>query len=180
VDRGLALVLIAGRLTDFAAAADRSKKEQQLETNIDQQKGVNAVIGNLITNQQQVVNNAANNTNKAIGDLGNSVNRPSNQFDGNRANDRFCRDFPNDPSCKCGSCEDQLGLSSRRLERLDKTLDAYEKATRLSDLPPTRSRTEAARRIERPGHRRQGPDHREPGPADQAADRKRITRFGDA
>jgi hypothetical protein len=96
----LALVLILVAAYGFCGGSGPSKKEQQLETNIDQQKGVNAVIGNLITNQQQVVNNAANNTNKAIGDLGNSVNRPSNQFDGNRANDRFCRDFPNDPSCQ--------------------------------------------------------------------------------
>lgn len=96
----LAIVLVLVMSYVFCGGSGPDKKTEQLESNIDQQKGVNAVIGNLVTNQQQVVNNAANNTNKAIGDLGNSVNRPSNQFDGNRANDRFCRNFPNDPSCK--------------------------------------------------------------------------------
>ena len=75
------------------------KKIDQDVSNISEHKGEANVIGNLITNQQTEVNNAANKTNKAVNELGDSVNRPSNSFNGNGANDRFCRDFPGDPSC---------------------------------------------------------------------------------
>jgi hypothetical protein len=77
-----------------------NKKEQEIQSNIDVHKGEANVIGNLITNQKEAVNNAAKNTNQAINALGNSINRPSNSFDGNSASDRFCRDFPSDPSCQ--------------------------------------------------------------------------------
>jgi hypothetical protein len=96
----LVLVLIAIAAYGFCGGSGPSRKEQQLESNIDQQKGVNAVITNQIKEQTNVVNGKAENTNQAVNDLRDSVNRPSNQFDGNRANDRFCRDFPDDPSCR--------------------------------------------------------------------------------
>jgi hypothetical protein len=94
----LILLFIIGGVFSFCSRSI-DKKEEKLESNIDQQKGVNAVLVNQIANQQEVANGAANETNQALGNLGNSINRPSNQFDGNRANERFCRNFPTDPTC---------------------------------------------------------------------------------
>lgn len=91
----VALILLG--VWSFSGGSN-TKIEQDL-SNVSEHKGEANVIGNLVTNQQQAVNNAANNTNKAIDDLHDSVNRPSNSFNGKGANDRFCRDFPNDPSC---------------------------------------------------------------------------------
>jgi hypothetical protein len=96
----LAIVLLLVMSYVFCGGSGPTKKEQQIQSNIDQQKGVNAVITNQIKEQTNVVNGKSENTNQAVNDLRNSVARPSNQFDGNRANDRFCRDFPDDPSCK--------------------------------------------------------------------------------
>jgi hypothetical protein len=96
----LAIVLLLVMSYVFCGGSGPDKKDQQIQSNIDQQKGVNAVITNQIKEQANVVNQKAENTNQAVNALDQSVDRPSNQFDGNRANDRFCRDFPNDPSCK--------------------------------------------------------------------------------
>lgn len=74
------------------------KKEKQIQANIDQQKGVNAVITNQIVNQQEVVNNASNNTNQAVNDFRDSVNRDSGTFGGN-GTDKFCSRFPCDSTC---------------------------------------------------------------------------------
>lgn len=74
------------------------KKEKEIQSNIDQQIGVNAVLANQISNQQGVVNDAANNTNQALGDLANSVNRDSSTFNGNGTNE-FCRRFCDDSTC---------------------------------------------------------------------------------
>ena len=78
----------------------RNDRNDQLEKWIEYQKGVNSVITNQINAQQKEVNNASKNTNQALGDLGNSVNRDSSTFNGDGAGDRFCRDFPNDSSCQ--------------------------------------------------------------------------------
>jgi hypothetical protein len=91
------ILLIALVVWIFSGGGE-SKKEEQLETNIDTHKGEANVIGNLVTNQQQAVNNAANTTNQAVGDLGNSVNRDSSTFNGN-STDRFCRRFCHDSTC---------------------------------------------------------------------------------
>jgi hypothetical protein len=96
----LALVLILAGLYAFCGDTGRNEKNERIESNIDQHKGEANVISNLVDNQNGVVTNAATNTNQAVNALNNSINRPSNSFDGNRANDRFCRDFPTDPSCK--------------------------------------------------------------------------------
>lgn len=74
-------------------------KDLVVNESIDQ--GKNAVVANLVTNQQQVVNNATNVSNQAGNALNVSINRPSTQFNSNRTvvNDRFCRDFADDPSC---------------------------------------------------------------------------------
>lgn len=72
------------------------KSEIPLITNIGVDQGKNSIQANLVTNKEKEVNNAANVTNGAINALNNSISRPSNQFDGNRANDRYCRDFPGD------------------------------------------------------------------------------------
>jgi hypothetical protein len=94
----LALVLILVLNYVFCGGSGPDKKDQQIQSNIDQQKGVNAVIGNLVTNQEQVVNNAANNTNQAVNDFHNSVNRDSSTFGGN-STERFCQRFPCDSTC---------------------------------------------------------------------------------
>jgi hypothetical protein len=96
---GLATLLVI-LLLIFWAFSGGGKKEGKLISNVGVATGENAIVGNLVVNQGQVVNNAANNTNKAVGDLRNSVNKPSNQFNGAGAGDRFCRDFPGDPSCQ--------------------------------------------------------------------------------
>lgn len=74
-------------------------KEKKLDDNIAIEEGKNAVIENIAKNQAEAVNIAANNTNQAINALRNSISKPANQFNGNGANDRFCADFPTDPSC---------------------------------------------------------------------------------
>lgn len=82
------------------AYSDSSEKEMELIGNISEQNGQNAVIGNLVGNQQNVVNGKANITNQRLDELNRSINRPSNSFNGAGADDRFCRNFPNDPSCQ--------------------------------------------------------------------------------
>src|SRR5438445_2595049 len=93
----LAVLIII--LVIFWAFSGGKKDENPLINNIGVANGVNGVLTNLVTNQEGVVKNAEINTNQAGNALNKSVNRPSNSFDGNRANSRFCRDFPGDPSC---------------------------------------------------------------------------------
>jgi hypothetical protein len=96
----LALVLIiAGYYVFFGGSSSGpDKKEEQIESNIDQHQGEAGVIANQVTNQQQEVDDAATNTNEAIGNLHNSVNRDSSTFNGNGTN-RFCERFPCDSTC---------------------------------------------------------------------------------
>ena len=91
-------ILLIALIVWIFSGGGESKKEGNLGTNIDTHKGEANVIGNLVTNQQTAVNNAANITNQAVGDLGNSVNRDSSSFNGN-STDRFCQRFPNDSTC---------------------------------------------------------------------------------
>lgn len=102
---GTALVLTA--VVYFSFCSGSSTKIDEDNANINQGKGAANVITNEISNVNGQISNQANevngksgNTNQAGNDLGNSVNRPSNSFDGNGAGNRFCRDFPNDPSCR--------------------------------------------------------------------------------
>lgn len=81
----------------FGGSSDR--KDIQLQSNVDQQKGVNSVLVNEAKKAENDVQNKAENTNKAVNALRDSINKPSNQFDGNSAGSRFCADFPDDPSC---------------------------------------------------------------------------------
>lgn len=96
----IVLILGTSLLVWTLSGGGKGKKEERLETNIDRGFGQNAVIGNLVTNQQEAVNNAAKNTNNAIRDLANSVNRDSSTFNGNRANSRYCARFPEDSTCR--------------------------------------------------------------------------------
>lgn len=93
---GIVLLLVLSYV--FCGGSGPDKTDQQIQSNIDQQKGANAVIGNLVTNQQKEVNNAANITNQALGNFANSVNRDSSTFGGN-STDRFCERFPHDSTC---------------------------------------------------------------------------------
>jgi hypothetical protein len=94
----LAVVLIIVASYVFCGGSGPDKKEEKLESNIDQHKGEEKIQEQLVTNQQQEVNGAAKNTNEAIGNLRNSVNRDSSTFNGN-STDRFCERFPNDSTC---------------------------------------------------------------------------------
>lgn len=96
----IVLILGTSLLVWVVSGGGKGKKEEKLETNIDRGFGQNAVIGNLVTNQQTEVNNAAKNTNNALRDLANSVNWDSSTFNGKRANSRFCERFPDDSTCK--------------------------------------------------------------------------------
>lgn len=87
------LILILLILWAFSGSG---KKEGELIGNIGEANGQNAVIANVIRNQNEVVKNAEEKSNEAGNALNLSINRPSNQFDGNRANDRYCRNFPED------------------------------------------------------------------------------------
>lgn len=93
----LALVVM---MTVWGINSYENRKIQEIQSNVDEHKGEANVIENLIVNQQQVVNGKEKNTNEAVNELHNSINHPSNQFNGNGASDRFCSDFPTDPSCK--------------------------------------------------------------------------------
>ncbi len=95
----LVLILLAVAFVMWLYSDD-TLKQGELKGNIGVANGANAVVGNLVNNQNQVIKNAEINANKASDDLNASVNRPASQFDGNRANDRFCRNFPNDPGCR--------------------------------------------------------------------------------
>jgi hypothetical protein len=76
------------------------KKETALIGNVGVANGKNAVVANLVKNAEVNANVAANKTNQAVGDLGNSVNRDSSQFGSQGAGDRFCLDFPDDSTCQ--------------------------------------------------------------------------------
>lgn len=94
---GLGIVLIIA-LIWWAFSSGPS--EIPIITNIGVDQGKNAVIGNLVANQEKNVNKLANTTNQAVNDVGNSINRDSSTFNGDGAGDRFCRDFPLDSSCQ--------------------------------------------------------------------------------
>jgi hypothetical protein len=97
----LTLVLVILVLIFWAYCEPNPIKENPLINNMGIDNGKIQVINKLVDNQQREVNNAANNTQTSVNDLHNSINRPSNQYSNNGAavNDRFCRDFPSDPSC---------------------------------------------------------------------------------
>lgn len=92
-------VLILLAIIFWAFSGGKGKDETPLLINVGVDQGKNDVINSLVTNQEKVVNEKSQNTNQAVNALNASVNRPSNQFDGQGSGDRFCRDFPNDPSC---------------------------------------------------------------------------------
>ena len=95
----LGILLIA--LTFWLFFGDgRNNKNEQLESNIDQQKGVNSVLVNQANQLGNEVKAKSQNTNEAVNAVNQSVNRDSSTFNGNGASDRFCRDFPDDSSCK--------------------------------------------------------------------------------
>lgn len=96
---GLVTVLIIIGLIFWAFSGNRTDKERKLDANIGVSNGVNAVVTNLVTNQTAVVNQAANNSQVAVNNLGMSVNKDSSSFNGVNATDQFCRDFCKDSSC---------------------------------------------------------------------------------
>lgn len=95
----LALLLVAGAMLSYC---ERKKQEKidHIQSNIDQQKGVNSVIEVQRNTAIKELEDAQKNTNLATRELNNSIARPANQFDGNRANERYCRNFPTDPECR--------------------------------------------------------------------------------
>lgn len=95
----IGLVLLVSLVIWIFSGGGTTKKEKDLGSNIDRQIGVNSVIGNLVANQQEAVNNAANNTNRALNILRNSDNIDSSVLTGN-SEDKFCQRFPNDSTCE--------------------------------------------------------------------------------
>lgn len=96
---GSALVLLA--IIIWAYSGGKPKDETPLIVNQGIDQGKNAIVGNLIANEEKVVVNAEINANKANANLANSVQRDSNVFSGNGfdADDAFCSRFPKDSSC---------------------------------------------------------------------------------
>lgn len=91
-------VLAISLLVWVFSGGGKGKIENQLESNIDQGKGRESVIGNLVTNQQEVVNRASNQKDKDLLDLNNTQLRDSSTFEGS-STERFCRRFPCDSTC---------------------------------------------------------------------------------
>jgi predicted PurR-regulated permease PerM len=98
----LAIVLILLGVIFWAYCDSSGRGEEPLIKNIGISEGKNAIQSNLIANQENVVNNAENKANQANANLANSVDRDSGSFSGNAADadDAFCRNFPNDSSCR--------------------------------------------------------------------------------
>lgn len=94
----LALILIIGGLIWWAVESGRSGKIEDLNANINQLKGVNAVVTNQKIEVQNEVNQAANISNQAAANFNQSVNRDSSEFTGN-STDRFCARFCRDSTC---------------------------------------------------------------------------------
>lgn len=97
---GLILLIFAiSAIVWVLSGGGKGKKEEQLETNIDRQIGINAVVTNIKTNAEVQANEATNQSNQATANFSNSVNRDSSTFTGN-STDKFCRRFPSDSSCR--------------------------------------------------------------------------------
>ncbi len=77
-----------------------NKKDEQLKANIAEQKGEANVIQTQRNTTLKEIEDAANNTNRALDNLNRSINRDSTTFDANLATNRFCKQFPEDSSCR--------------------------------------------------------------------------------
>lgn len=96
---GLVVLLIALALTLGYCERRTIDKLNQIESNIDQQKGVNSVIEVQRNTSVEEVTNAQTTTNNAINTMHNSNARDSSTFAGN-AHQRFCERYPTDSTCK--------------------------------------------------------------------------------
>ena len=96
----LIAVLVLLGVVMWAFWGDPVREERDLHGNVEAANAQHAVVGNLVANQEGVINNAQINANVAGNALNASVNRPSTEFNSSGASDRFCRNFPADPRCK--------------------------------------------------------------------------------
>lgn len=94
----LALALLA---LFFWVYSDGHKKEGELIGNIGIEQGKNAVIANLVTNQEKAVNAAEQESKNAETNFNQSVNRDSSTFNGgfDESTNAFCRRFACDSGC---------------------------------------------------------------------------------
>lgn len=92
------VLLLLGLIFWAYSGGGAGEKERKLNENIGIDAGKNVVISNLVTNQQGVVNNAANQTQQGEVNFNLSVNRDSSTFGGS-STDKFCQRFVCDSSC---------------------------------------------------------------------------------
>jgi len=95
-----AVIILFGWM--FGNCGDARNRNRLNEINADQ-SNINAgitVIEGQKTETKSEVKNAQQNSNNANAAFSNSVLRDSNNFDGNRAANRFCERFPADSTCK--------------------------------------------------------------------------------
>jgi septal ring factor EnvC (AmiA/AmiB activator) len=96
----LLLILFCAFWIDSCRQNRTEKKIEKIEGNIKEQEVIANVLQNQKANLQAEVNATGNNANQARENFNQAANKDSSAYDASAAEDKFCRRYPCDTSCK--------------------------------------------------------------------------------